>query len=518
MLDILQDREGYLWLATENGVNRFDGYDIVRYYRAAAIDALPDDFIYRMAEDSSGDLWFATARSGIARWHPRHRQLRVVPARPRRRQQPGLRSNPHAHRRPQRHHLDRHHRRGPEPVRSRHRAPSSITGRTQRPMRACRTITSTRCSEDASGNIWVGTDDGLSRYDADRKRFYRYASKTRGAEAESSNRIRSLAQDDAGTLWVGTFGAGLRKLEPNTGRSKFYSHDPENPESLCHNHIRSVLEDRDRRLWGRHRERSVPARSRKRYVSGVPRGNRRRQAQLDNDILSLLQDDTGVLWVGTRYAGANLWNPAQLGCLGHHYDTEFLNTSISSFATARPTTGSARSARGLMRFERNSGKRTTYKVADGLSDDRVMALNMDTFGGLWIGTMFGGLSLLRPAPANLRTLPRRPTGSDQTAEQGHHEACTAITAISSGSAPSAAALARYDVNTGTFERLPPLVGTQVMSIAQGPVAQHVVRHRERPESMAAGHGPAAALPLQGEHDRFPRRRGRLRPCTWDPSG
>src|SRR6201999_89858 len=86
VMSILQDSRGYLWLATENGLNRYDGYSI-RAYRPerGSAQGLASDYIWSIAEDSRGDLWLATVGGGVARWDRRSdtfQQLRHAPGHP----------------------------------------------------------------------------------------------------------------------------------------------------------------------------------------------------------------------------------------------------------------------------------------------------------------------------------------------------------------------------------------------------------------------------------------------------
>src|SRR3954466_2718088 len=69
VMSILQDSQGYLWLGTESGLNRYDGYSIKEYRRErGAGHGLASDYIWSIAEDSRGDLWLATMGGGVARW------------------------------------------------------------------------------------------------------------------------------------------------------------------------------------------------------------------------------------------------------------------------------------------------------------------------------------------------------------------------------------------------------------------------------------------------------------------
>src|SRR5712692_6577306 len=68
VMDILQDRRGYIWLATEDGLDRYDGLSF-RVYKHDPADAasLPSSFVWDVDEDAAGNLWVATT-GGLARW------------------------------------------------------------------------------------------------------------------------------------------------------------------------------------------------------------------------------------------------------------------------------------------------------------------------------------------------------------------------------------------------------------------------------------------------------------------
>src|SRR5258706_7866648 len=69
---ILQDSQGYLWLGTENGLDRYDGDSIREYRRERGNEhGLASDYIWSMAEDAQGDLWLAPGGGGVAPWDGR---------------------------------------------------------------------------------------------------------------------------------------------------------------------------------------------------------------------------------------------------------------------------------------------------------------------------------------------------------------------------------------------------------------------------------------------------------------
>jgi ligand-binding sensor domain-containing protein len=86
VMSILQDSQGYLWLATESGLDRYDGYSIREYRRQRGdADGLASDYVWSIAEDASHDLWLATIGGGVERWDrrtDRFQQYRHDPNKP----------------------------------------------------------------------------------------------------------------------------------------------------------------------------------------------------------------------------------------------------------------------------------------------------------------------------------------------------------------------------------------------------------------------------------------------------
>src|ERR1700735_47732 len=68
--DSLQDSQGFVWLATEDGLIRYDGLELYRYaYSRTAREGLPGNFIREIVEDAHHDLWIAIKDAGLARWN-----------------------------------------------------------------------------------------------------------------------------------------------------------------------------------------------------------------------------------------------------------------------------------------------------------------------------------------------------------------------------------------------------------------------------------------------------------------
>jgi signal transduction histidine kinase/ligand-binding sensor domain-containing protein/DNA-binding response OmpR family regulator/HPt (histidine-containing phosphotransfer) domain-containing protein len=394
---ILQDSQGYVWLATESGLDRYDGNSIREYRRERGNDhGLASDYIWSMVEDARGDLWLATDGGGVARWErrtERFQQFRHDPAKanslasdavrtllidPQGRIWAGTLDQG----------LDVLDPKTGDVRHFRHREgdPRSLAADAVCVLYA-----------DKRGRIWIGTDGGLSRYEPASDDFQNYAAGT-GGDALSDMRIRAIREDHTGALWIGTYRGGLDRLESDTGHFTAFRHDPNDPRSLSRDRVLAVLEDDAQRLWVATAD---GLNLFDRASGGFVRYGRdadNPQSLRDSDIMSLYQDRGGVLWVGTRGGGASHWNPRSW-LFGHYRSDAFRDTQVNSFAddgNGKVWVGTV--GAGLVEIDTRNHREQHYGAsADGsarLTDDRIMSLLYDRKGVLWIGTMTGGLDRL----------------------------------------------------------------------------------------------------------------------------
>jgi signal transduction histidine kinase/ligand-binding sensor domain-containing protein/CheY-like chemotaxis protein/HPt (histidine-containing phosphotransfer) domain-containing protein len=390
----LQDSRGYLWMATESGLDRYDGNSIRVYRRERGNpQALASDYIWTMAEDAHGDVWLATIGGGVERWRrgsDSFQQFRHDPAAPASLASDAVRTllidhdgriwagtldrgldvlDPHTG--VARHF--RHHDADPHSL-----AADAVFA----------------LHMDHTGGIWIGTDGGLSRYEPTSGTFINYGRSADGAGL-SDLQVRVISEDHTGALWIGTMHGGLDRLEPGNGHVTSFRHDAANPRSLSHDRVTAILEDDAQRLWVATVDGlNLFDRSSLTFVRyGNDADNP--QSLRDSNVMSLYQDRGGVLWVGTRSGGASHWNPNGW-LLGHYRSASFRDTQVTSFAddgAGRVWVGTG--GAGLVEIDARSGQERHYgrdTPAMRLSDDRVMALLYDHSGSLWVGTMSGGLT------------------------------------------------------------------------------------------------------------------------------
>ena len=151
--------------------------------------------------------------------------------------------------------------------------------------------------QDRRGFIWIGTPNGLIRFDG--YRFVRYARDPDNPESIGGVFIRALLVASDGSLWVGTDADGVSVMDPASGRFRRYRHDPADSGSLAHDQVRALAEDRHGQIWLGTRaglERFDPARG---VFEHHTRVHGPGSTANDDRIFALLVDRAGDLWIGS---------------------------------------------------------------------------------------------------------------------------------------------------------------------------------------------------------------------------
>ncbi|MEM9056304.1 MAG: two-component regulator propeller domain-containing protein [Pseudomonadota bacterium] len=391
---VYQDSTGFLWIATQSGLNRYDGYEFHHYKRELGNDrALADDFIWEITEGDNGDLWLATKDGGVARWNAATDDFTVFrhdPDKPDSLADDGTRTilgTSDGWIWVGTHHdgLDRIDPSTGRVEHFRHDPEDSTTIASNEVFALLR---------DTRGALWVGTNDGLSRYDPIAGRFTTFRHDPADPGSISHNQIRSLFEDQSGALWVGTRRGGVNLFDRRSGTFTRFMHDPKDARSISNNNVRSILQDDAGRLWiGTGKGLNlfdVRAQNFHRYLS-----DRANPGSLSHSyVMKLFQDDSGVLWVGTRSGGLNKWNPRSWG-FGHHSPDQLSDGNVTSFAEdADENIWVGTFGGGVNRINRRTSEVAHFGKATGskLSDDRIMTLLIDRSDNLWLGTVTGGLN------------------------------------------------------------------------------------------------------------------------------
>lgn len=159
--------------------------------------------------------------------------------------------------------------------------------------------------QDRKGCLWIGTSDGLNKFDGYRFTTYRYD--PLDSTSISGNYIISVFEDRPGYFWITASGGGINRFDPATEKFKHYRYDPDNPDSsLSDDNITSILEDSRGNLWlgSSGGGLNLYDRSNDNFIH-FKQSTRNPRSLSSNIIRVLLEDSRGNLWVGTDGGGLN---------------------------------------------------------------------------------------------------------------------------------------------------------------------------------------------------------------------
>lgn len=291
--------------------------------------------------------------------------------------------------------------------------------------------------QDARGFIWMGTEEGLNRYDGYGFQIFEHDPQDPRSLAESE--VFTLIEDPVGILWVGTSGGGLDRFHRENESFEHHRHDPEDPHSLSNDHVLSLTigpegalwvgteggldrlradgsferllpptapDTKGPKVWSTHFDRNgelwlatdhglfrnVPGHER---FASFPHRVADPRSLPGEFVYTLAEGPTGYLWVGTN-KGLCLFDTAAGACevIRNPETQKWPQDAINSLHIDRAgalwvgsvTQGLFRRAPGAEGFEN-----FRHNPADSrsLSDDSILSLHEDRSGTLWLGTYVG---------------------------------------------------------------------------------------------------------------------------------
>jgi diguanylate cyclase (GGDEF)-like protein len=418
VMAVQQDSQGFMWFGTEDGLDRYDGYELKHFiHKPGDPYALPNNWVSALTRDSSGTLWIGTDGGGLI-WHDAGAGRFSSLSGPTRLPLVNTTSNIRFLFEDAQHRLwvaTRNTgilvidaaRRSSKPFRHDAGDPDSLSDDSVFAV-----------AQDAGGGIWVGTSGGLDKIDPQSGRIEAFGprlARQRPASAGGS-KVTALHADRHGNLWIG-LEHGLARLEISSGMVTFYTHRDGDSASLPDGRITAMLEEEGGRFWiGTSAGLALMDRSSGRFVS-VKHDPTNAASLPDSSVTTLFQDHSGLLWVGTKAGGVARWNPRSWSFGHRRFGTDAAD-NITSFAVdSRGDLWVGSFGAGVVSIDPATGVQLRYRrdSALPLHDDIVMALVADDRGRIWAGTMNGGIDRLDAAghavkhfgatPGNPDTLP-----------------------------------------------------------------------------------------------------------------
>lgn len=365
---IFQDRQGFLWFGTADGLNRYDGYEF-KYYKHDPSDtnSLSHNNVLSITEDRNGMLWFGTGGEGLNKFdrtngkftHYKHNSNDRFSL-----------SNNYIH------HL--------------------------------------YC--DPLGTIWIGTYDGLNAFDPETEKFVQYRHDPKNSQSLTHPYVRYVYEDRARSLWV-IDGAALHRFEHHTGSFKGYALAPLLPSEACNSTV-SVYEDHLGTFWVGTLCNGLLIFDREKEIvtNQFQHDPRDSTSLLDDEVAAICEDITGALWVGTR-KGVNRWDRATRKFTRFRHDPRDAASISYGNCTRifRDRSGLmwfATDGSGLSKLDPRSPKFAHYRHEpvnpNSLSLDLPKAICEDRNGDLWIGTNQSGVDRLNRRTGKVTHYPHDP--------------------------------------------------------------------------------------------------------------
>ena len=229
-----------------------------------------------------------------------------------------------------------------------------------------------RCMiQDKSGNLWLGTDIGLTKYDG--KYFYHYTTK----QGLHNNTIYSLFQDSKGNIWFGSFNGGVTRFD---GRYLVTFTDK---NGLTGNVVNTIFEDNSGKIWfGTKKGLSV-------YDGKSFTNYTVKQGLAANEIRSIIQDGSGKLWLATYGGGISIFDGKSFYSYSEKEGLP-LNHISSLFRDVDGNIWINTVYQGIIKYDGTDFYQYTTK--EGLGSNSIRSILQDEQKNLWFGNADGSIT------------------------------------------------------------------------------------------------------------------------------
>ncbi|MFR5346310.1 two-component regulator propeller domain-containing protein [Romboutsia timonensis] len=421
--DIFQDSEGYIWLGTNDGLNRYNGYEFKIYNYEEYQNSISHNGITDITEDKYGNIWVNTV-SGVNKINKKtekisnyteingkikedstteiivtkdnnilvgtYEGLNIYNAKEDRfdiilEEKDGILSS------------------------CIYSIDEDINGniwigtelglnKLSKDFKVLETYTSESeiyniFCDDENGFVWAGSDSsGLLKIDTKTKEVTQYINDIEDENSIPANQVGAIIRDIKGNLWVGTTN-GLARYNEKNDSFDVYKNKVYDKNSLVYNDVRSIIEDREGVLWvGTYSGISIfdTESSIKYYNAGLDDG----YLLSENMVHGIYEDDEGYLWIGSRTKGVNIIDRENntSKSINMENNNVIQSNSINDITGYKDFIFVATDA-GVLKINKKENTIQNYNLEDGLIGENVKDIFVCDKNYLWIGST-NGLNLL----------------------------------------------------------------------------------------------------------------------------
>lgn len=367
---IEQDAQGFIWFGTQDGLNRFDGYDFTVYKNEPTnSSSLNDNWVTFLYKDQQNLLWVGTRR-GLNLFESAKNQFL--------------------------------------------RLDSNLNDSLRATEFTVRTM-----FEDTAGNLWMGSTQGLDLVNKIDTTIHRVIPKVDHPARTHIGSVLDIFEDKHRGLWIGT-SVGLFQFDPNTFEATHVNIDKK-PETLNNRvEVRSIFEGPEDLLW-------IAT-----YTHGLILLDPRRSMlvdasaygypQLEATVLEFAYTDRNrVLWIGTGGTGLYRLDPGSLSWSSytHNNNDPYSLTNNHLLSVTEDSNGSLwfGAPGGISRLDANLSAFRHLKndplTSNSLSSDFIWSISEDQNGRIWIGTFGAGLNIYDPSERSFQRISTQSAGANK---------------------------------------------------------------------------------------------------------
>jgi ligand-binding sensor domain-containing protein/signal transduction histidine kinase len=351
---VFQDSKGFIWVGTEDGLNKYDGYKFTSFRTEwHNPNSLSENHVYSITEDHEGFLWIGTD-NGLNKFDSKKNIFIKYT----------------------------YNKDDPNSLQS-----NKIFV----------------VFEDKQKTLWIGTDNGLYKYNREADSFNGYLQQPDDAPGSDGNLISSITESKNGKLWIGTNGNGLYSFSREDGNFTRYKNDPDDPGSLYSNNILTVCEDNDGILWIGTYDAGLIS-----FNQAANRFTRFNHDQnnpykINDDWISCVYEDrAGNLWIGTNSSGFYLYNRKENRFNSYqkksNHPYELSGNNIRCFYEDRSDViwiGMYASDLNKTSFRSNNFQHYYVQTdnPNSLNNNMIRSFYIDHYKNLWVGTDGGGINV-----------------------------------------------------------------------------------------------------------------------------
>jgi ligand-binding sensor domain-containing protein/signal transduction histidine kinase/DNA-binding response OmpR family regulator len=339
ILSLCFDRQHQLWIGTEGGgINILDPASgkIRHLLPGESKNALSSEMVNAIYEDQEGRKWIGTQKGGINIIDPRQNRFQNITHDP--------------------------------------FNPNSLINNFV-----------TAFYEDRDRNLWIGTDGGgMSIWDRRQNKFTNFRHEPGNPQSLGNNTVPCFKEDYLNDMWIATFGSGINKFNRATGTfERFKCVNELTGEE--NKYVWLLYEDRDKNFW------AATFSDGKLYRLNRPAARFEVFSQKLNNIYSLVEDRTGILWAGSPDGLTRIDKQNK-----RHVIYKIGKAVRAILEDKKGNFWIGTEGGGLILFDRAPGKiKARFTDAHGLCNNSVLNILEDDMGHLWLST-FNGLSEFDP--------------------------------------------------------------------------------------------------------------------------